>query len=33
MKISYDAKVDALSMTFGEKTVRTRRLAEGIAAA
>ena len=32
MKISYDAEVDALSITFGETTVTTKHLAEGIAA-
>jgi uncharacterized protein YuzE len=32
MKISYDAKVDALSITFRETTVTSKRLAEGIAA-
>lgn len=32
MKISYDAEVDALSITFRETTVTTRHLAEGIAA-
>jgi uncharacterized protein YuzE len=32
MKISYDAKVDALSITFRETTVTTKHLAEGIAA-
>lgn len=30
MKISYDAEVDALSITFRETTVTTRELAEGI---
>ncbi|MHB8522633.1 MAG: DUF2283 domain-containing protein [Limisphaerales bacterium] len=32
MKISYDAEVDALSITFRETTVTTKPLAEGIAA-
>ncbi len=32
MKISYDAEVDALSITFLETTVTTQHLAEGIAA-
>ncbi len=32
MKISYDAEVDALSITFRETTVTTQHLAEGIAA-
>jgi uncharacterized protein YuzE len=32
MKISYDAEVDALSITFQETTVTTQHLAEGIAA-
>ena len=32
MKISYDAEVDALSITFREATVTTRPLAGGIAA-
>ncbi len=32
MRISYDAKVDALSITFRETTVTTKHLAEGIAA-
>ncbi len=32
MKISYDPKVDALSITFRETTVTTKHLAEGIAA-
>jgi uncharacterized protein YuzE len=32
MKISYDAEVDALSITFREATVTTKLLAEGIAA-
>ena len=32
MKISYDAKADALSITFRETTVTTKHLAEGIAA-
>lgn len=31
MKISYDAEVDALSITFLETTVTTEHLAEGIA--
>jgi YD repeat-containing protein len=31
MKISYDAEVDALSITFQETTVTTQHLAEGIA--
>ena len=31
MKISYDAEVDALSITFRETTVTTKNLAEGIA--
>ncbi|MBW4673677.1 MAG: DUF2283 domain-containing protein [Desmonostoc geniculatum HA4340-LM1] len=31
MKISYDAEVDALSITFRETTVTTQHLAEGIA--
>jgi len=31
MKISYDAEVDALSITFRETTVTTKHLAEGIA--
>ena len=30
MKISYDAEVDALSITFRETTVTTRHLTEGI---
>ena len=32
MKISYDAEVDALTISFREATVTTRHLAEGIAA-
>jgi uncharacterized protein YuzE len=32
MTISYDAEVDALSITFRETTVTTKHLAEGIAA-
>jgi uncharacterized protein YuzE len=32
MRISYDAEVDALSITFREATVTTKHLAEGIAA-
>jgi uncharacterized protein YuzE len=32
MKISYDAEVDALSITFREGTVTTKHLADGIAA-
>lgn len=32
MKISYDAEVDALSITFREATVTTKHLGEGIAA-
>ncbi len=32
MKISYDAEVDALSITFQDTTVTTKHLAEGIAA-
>ncbi|QSJ17233.1 DUF2283 domain-containing protein [Nostoc sp. UHCC 0702] len=32
MKISYDAEVDALSITFRETTVTTQHLAQGIAA-
>jgi YD repeat-containing protein len=32
MRITYDAEVDALSITFRETTVTTRHLAEGIAA-
>ena len=32
MKITYDAKVDALYIQFLETTVTTKRLAEGIAA-
>jgi uncharacterized protein YuzE len=32
MKISYDPKVDALSITFRDTTVITKHLAEGIAA-
>lgn len=31
MKISYDAEVDALSITFRETTVTTKHLGEGIA--
>jgi uncharacterized protein YuzE len=31
MKISYDAEVDALTISFRETTVTTRHLAEGIA--
>jgi uncharacterized protein YuzE len=31
MKIVYDAEVDALSITFGEATVATQHVAEGIA--
>jgi uncharacterized protein YuzE len=31
MRISYDAEVDALSMTFRETTVTTKHVAEGIA--
>lgn len=31
MKISYDAEVDALSITFRETTVTTQHLAQGIA--
>jgi uncharacterized protein YuzE len=31
MKISYDAEVDALIISFRETTVTTRHLAEGIA--
>jgi len=31
MKISYDAEVDALTITFRETTVTTKHLAEGIA--
>ena len=31
MKISYDAEVDALSITFRETTVTSKHLAEGIA--
>lgn len=31
MKISYDAEVDALSITFRETTVTTKRLGEEIA--
>jgi len=32
MRISYDAEVDALSITFRETTVATKHMAEGIAA-
>jgi len=32
MKISYDAEVDALSITFRKTTVTTKHLAEGIVA-
>ncbi len=32
MKITYDPKVDALSIIFRETTVTTKHLAEGIAA-
>ena len=32
MRISYDAAVDALSITFRETTVTTKHMAEGIAA-
>ena len=32
MKITYDAEVDALSITFRETTVTTKHLGEGIAA-
>ena len=32
MRISYDAEVDALSITFRETTVTTKHMAEGIAA-
>jgi len=32
MKITYDAEVDAISITFRETTVTTRELGEGIAA-
>jgi len=32
VKISYDAEVDALSITFRDATVTTKHLAEGIAA-
>jgi uncharacterized protein YuzE len=32
MKISYDAEVDALSITFRETTVTTKHPADGIAA-
>jgi uncharacterized protein YuzE len=32
MRITYDAEVDALSITFRETTVTTKHLAEGIAA-
>ncbi|HEY9811424.1 MAG TPA: DUF2283 domain-containing protein [Halomicronema sp.] len=31
MKISYDAEVDALSITFSETTTTTQHVAEGIA--
>jgi uncharacterized protein YuzE len=31
MKISYDAEVDALSITFRDTTVTTKELGEGIA--
>jgi uncharacterized protein YuzE len=31
MRISYDAEVDALSITFRETTVTTKHVAEGIA--
>ena len=31
MKITYDAEVDALSITFRETTVTTKELGEGIA--
>ncbi len=31
MRISYDAEVDALSITFRDTTVTTKHLAEGIA--
>lgn len=32
MRISYDAEVDALSITFRETTITTKHMAEGIAA-
>jgi uncharacterized protein YuzE len=32
MKITYDAEVDAMSITFSETTVTTRDLGDGIAA-
>jgi uncharacterized protein YuzE len=32
MRITYDAEVDALSITFRETTVTTKHMAEGIAA-
>jgi uncharacterized protein YuzE len=32
MKISYDAEVDAMSITFRDTTVTTKELGEGIAA-
>ncbi len=32
MKISYDAEIDALTISFRETTVTTKHLAEGIAA-
>jgi uncharacterized protein YuzE len=32
MKLSYDPEVDALRIVFGETTVTTKHLAEGIAA-
>ena len=32
MKITYDSEVDALYIRFGETTVTTKHLAEGIAA-
>ena len=32
MRISYDAEVDALGITFRETTVTTKHMAEGIAA-
>jgi uncharacterized protein YuzE len=32
MRISYDAEVDALSITFRDATVTTKHLADGIAA-
>ena len=32
MRISYDAEVDALSITFRDTTVTTKHMAEGIAA-